>query len=184
MAMYNNGFPVGYQPYGGYYPQYPQQFMTAQSPQAQTVPTQQVQPMPTQPQMQIQNGGFIQVHNEMEARNYPIAPGNSVTFKDENAPYVYTKTMGFSQLDRPIFERYRLVKEEIPQETQNSYVADYSNQTTNNAAYALKSDVEALDGTYRTLREEIDAIKSAVDSIATKKPVGKPKKEENKEVDE
>ena len=62
---------------------------------------------------QIQNNGFISVRNESEARNYPVAPGNSITFKDENAPYVYTKTMGFSQLDRPSFEKYKLIKEDI-----------------------------------------------------------------------
>ena len=63
-------------------------------------------------QFQIQNGGFISVASEEDARRYPVAPGNSVTFKNENAPYVYTKTMGFSQLDRPLFEKFRLVKEE------------------------------------------------------------------------
>ena len=67
---------------------------------------------PQQPAQQIQNGGFIPVPSEDVARNYPVAPGNSVTFKNENAPYVYTKTMGFSQLDRPIFEKYKLVREE------------------------------------------------------------------------
>lgn len=41
------------------------------------------------------------------------------------APYVYTKTMGFSQLDRPIFEKYKLIKEEIPDET------PVSTETTN-----------------------------------------------------
>ena len=65
-----------------------------------------------QPQQNtIQNGGFVSVRSEDEARNYPVALGNSVTFKDETAPYIYTKTMGFSQLDRPTFERYKLVKE-------------------------------------------------------------------------
>lgn len=61
---------------------------------------------------QIQNGGFVIVRSEEEARNYPVAFGNSVTFKDETSPYIYCKTMGFSQLDRPIFEKFRLVKEE------------------------------------------------------------------------
>ena len=71
----------------------------------------------SQQPLQIQNGGFISVRSEQDARNYPVAPGNSVTFKDETAPYVYTKTMGFYQLDRPIFEKYKLIKEEVPDET-------------------------------------------------------------------
>ena len=72
------------------------------------------QPQMQQAPSQIQNSGFIPVPNEEAARNYPVAPGNSITFKNENAPYVYTKTMGFSQLDRPIFERYKLVREDEP----------------------------------------------------------------------
>ena len=58
------------------------------------------------------NTGFITVRSEEEARNYPVAVGNSVTFRNENEPYCYTKTMGFSQLDRPVFEKYRMIKEE------------------------------------------------------------------------
>ena len=69
------------------------------------------QPMP-QPTQQIQNGGFVSVRSEEEAMNYPVAHGMSVTFKDETAPYIYTKTMGFSQMDRPLFEKFKLIKEE------------------------------------------------------------------------
>ena len=43
-----------------------------------------------QPQ-QIQNGGFVSVRSAQEAFNYPVALGNSVTFKDETAPYIYVK---------------------------------------------------------------------------------------------
>ena len=43
---------------------------------------------------------------------YPVAPGNSVTFINENEPYCYTKSVDLSQLDRPKFDKYRLVKEE------------------------------------------------------------------------
>lgn len=82
-----------------YYPQYFQ---------PQQIPMQMAQ---NQTQ-QSQASGFVSVRSEEEARNYPVAYGNSVTFKDENSPYIYTKTMGFSQLDRPIFDKYKLVKEE------------------------------------------------------------------------
>lgn len=80
------------------------------------------QQMPTQ---QIQNGGFIPAPNEAFARNYPVAYGNSVTFKDESAPYVYTKTMGFSQLDSPVFEKYRLVKEDVAEKVEETPKNDY-----------------------------------------------------------
>lgn len=70
------------------------------------------QPYQQQPPQQIQNSGFISARSIEEAYNWPVAPGNSVTFKIENTPYVCTKTKGFSPLDQPVFERYRLVKEE------------------------------------------------------------------------
>ena len=67
------------------------------------------------PQQQ-QQSSFVPVRSIEEAYNYPVAPGNSITFKDENNPFVYTKTKGFSPLEPPVFERYRLVKVEEPQE--------------------------------------------------------------------
>lgn len=76
----------------------------------------QAQQINQQMPQQIQNGGFVSVRSIAEAQNYPVAHGNSITFKDESAPYVYVKTMGFSQLDRPTFEVFRLVKEEVAQE--------------------------------------------------------------------
>lgn len=109
----------------------------------QYYPQQQQQP---QAQPQIQNGGFISVRSEQEARNYPVAIGNSVTFRDETAPYVYTKTMGFSQLDRPIFEKYKLVKEEVAEE--ESKIAETSHE-----------EIESLRSDIKKIWSEINAIK-------------------------
>ena len=169
--MAYNNYYSGYQPMMGY--PYQQQIQPNYNYQQQAYPQAQMQmtAQNQQQQPQIQNGGFIQVHNEDEARNYPIAPGNSVTFKDENAPYVYTKTMGFSQLDRPIFEKYRLVKEEDIQAAQNQPVSAANNQTANNIEYALKTDLTAL-------QEEIDVLKQRIEELTVKKPATKAKKEE------
>ena len=111
----------------------------------------------------IQNGGFVSVPSETVARNYPVAPGNSVTFIDENAPYCYTKTMGFSQLDRPRFEKFRLVKEEeTAQPTQTGADAP-------KADYALKSELQAVKDEFSA---EILNLKSIFEKI--------PQKNENK----
>lgn len=112
---------------------------------------QQVQ-MPQQlPQPQIQNGGFVNVRSEEEAKNYPVALGNSVTFKDETSPYIYTKTMGFSQLDRPIFEKYKLVKE-MPAE---------GSKLTNKA---IEVD-DSIKSTIDKMKEEIKRIWSEIEDI-------------------
>lgn len=127
-----------------------------------------MQQMQQQPQnQQIQNGGLVSVRSEDEARNYPVAPGNSVTFKNESAPFVYTKTMGFSQLDRPVFERFRLVKEDA----ENAPKTDDKKQEIDLSAYALKTDLAAILG-------EIDAIKATVEAMKPKKPAKKEKDDE------
>lgn len=111
---------------------------------------QQPNAQPVQSQAQAQNGGFVRVQNENAARMYPVAPGCSVTFVDDTAPYCYVKTMGASQLETPRFERYRLVKEEdpIPQEKDPS----------KNIA-ALRADVDAL-------RNEVALLCAKVNSMA------------------
>ena len=124
---------------------------------------QQYYPMQNQPQMnvaptqpQIQNNGFISVPSEEVARNYPVAPGNSVTFKNENAPYVYTKTMGFSQLDRPSFEKYKLVKEDVEEVPEHS-----------NSIDELRERMGELNCELDELRGELDAIKKNMEQPTT-----------------
>lgn len=157
--MAYNYYPNYYQPmYPQIQPTYQQQ-PQMQAPQTQ-ITTQPVQ-QPVQPQ--IQNGGFISVRSEQEARSYPIAPGNSVTFKDENMPYVYVKTMGFSQLDSPNFEKFRLVKEEEVQAQQST---SGENRQTNNIDYALKADLVSLQGAFAT---EIETLKKQIANLTQAK---------------
>ena len=110
----------------------------------QNMPQIPQQQMAQQPMQQIQNGGFVSVRNEIEAMNYPVAHGMSVTFKDETAPYIYTKTMGFSQMDRPTFEKYKLVKEVVddPQEEPRNVLDD------------VKAEISALWGEINALKEQ------------------------------
>ena len=56
--------------------------------------------------------------SEDEARRYPVAPGYTVTMRDETGPYLYEKTMGYSQLDQPVFRKARIVFEDDAQNTQ------------------------------------------------------------------
>ena len=155
---YNNFYSPyqnAYNPYQQYQPNFQQQMQNQPNYQQSQQPIQQ----------QIQNGGFVSVHNENEARNYPIAPGNSVTFKDENAPYVYTKTQGFSQLDRPVFEKYRLVNEEEyqPQQVaQNVPTSAEKTEQANNIDYALKSDLRALWDEIEALKKQMPKSKEEI----------------------
>ena len=132
------------------YPYYPQQFYP-----------QQVMPQQMAQSQQMRNTDFISVRNELEARNYPVAPGNSITFKDETAPYIYTKTMGFSQLDRPMFEKFKLVKEDAtePQIQAETFSVD-------------KNTIDNIHGQIEALWAEISLLKEPVKEApkkATKK---------------
>lgn len=130
--------------YNNYFPQYQPQMMGYGQ-----YPTMNYQ----QQQATIQNSGFVSVPSEVVARNYPVAPGNSVTFIDENAPYCYTKTMGFSQLDRPKFEKFKLVKEEEP--LQPPEVDEVKQE------YALKSELNDLSA-------EIEIIKKTIEKFSAR----------------
>lgn len=146
--------------YPGYYqqqyPMYPQGY--AQIQQTMQQPIQQAQPQ-MQAAPQIQNGGFVSVRNEAEARSYNVAPGNSVTFKDENAPYIYTKTMGFSQLDRPIFEKYRLEKEETAQVAYEAQTATENTRSNDLPEYVKRSEFETVTVKIEGVLGEIDDLK-------------------------
>jgi hypothetical protein len=109
------------------------------------------QPQPQQLQ-QARTGDFIPVPNEDVARNYPVAPGNSVNFKNENAPYIYTKTMGFSQFDQPIFKRYKLIEEEPTNLTVEQPKMDEG----------YKNIIEDLKLKIGALESEIDDIKKSL----------------------
>lgn len=116
----------------------------------------------------IQNGGFVRVPSEAAARNYPIAPGNSITFIDENAPYCYTMTMGFSQFDRPKFEKFRLVKEE------DQPIQAQTTEDIPKIDYALKSELESLKQSFTAEIENLKAVfaeKSAKMPSKTEKEV-------------
>ena len=175
---YGNYFPVTYQPnyYGQPNPYYQQMQNQAMMQQNQQIQNAQQQSNQMQ-QPAIQQSGFVPVRSEQEARSYPVAPGNSVTFKDENAPYCYVKTMGFNQLDQPTFERYRLVKEDSPATAQNAPTSADSADGSKDTAYALKSDLTAI-------WSELDALKEKVKAQTEKKPAKKKLIEVEAEEDE
>lgn len=93
----------------------------------------------------VQNCGFVPIPSENDARSYPVKHGTSVTFRDENLPYIYIKTLGFGQLDSPIFERYRLVKEDAPVEPRKD----------DSPVYVTKSEFEELREVVAQLRKEL-----------------------------
>lgn len=107
-------------------------------------------------QPQIQTNGIISVRSIDEARTYPVAPGNSLTFKHETAPYIYTKTLGFSQLDQPIFEVFRLEKEDFSESPKTALEQPIGQFLTIDEANVLKGDIEALKQEIQFLKDYIE----------------------------
>ncbi len=89
------------------------------------------------------------MQDEQQARNWPIAPGASLTFKNEKELYIYTKTAGLSQFEQPVFEKYRITKEEDPK------VDDVKAEVDN-----INFQIEEIKDAYRLLKNEIDDMKS------------------------
>lgn len=123
-----------------------------------------MQPPVFQQPQQPQNG-FMRVQSEEQARQYPVAVGNSMTFIDESKPYCYTKSMGFSQLDPPVFEKYKLVKEESSQSFQNAPEAPSKSEGIDLSTYAMKADVEACRTLYESAMSQIENYKAEIEKI-------------------
>lgn len=161
MAGYNNYSPYmyGYNggPYGyNYQPIQGQNMQNMQNIQAMQN-AQNMQNQQAQAQSQTTSSNLITVPNEQEARNYPVAPSHSVLMKDENSGYIYCKTMGYSQLDTPTFEKYRLVKEDT--EPKSAEISPKGEKADDLSLYAKKDEYGALERSVKALEKEVNAIK-------------------------
>ena len=153
---------MNYYNYPQNYPQYPQQNYQSMQQQAY--------------QQQSQTNGVVLVKNEMDAKNYPVAPGMSVLLRDENSPYIYSKTMGYSQLDRPKFEKYRLVLEEseVKQDiTSDNYISVDDFNALSDSFNVLNDDFISLKSELEHLKSELNKSKSStLKRTPTKKKEG------------
>ena len=134
---------------------------------------QQPAPLPQQQpvQQQIRSGGIVSVSGEEEARRYPVAPGYTVTMRDDTGPYLYEKTMGFSQLDQPIFRKARIVFEDAAQAAQEQ-------PSKPDVVYAELSQLEALRD---AVAADLNALRSMIESLADQKKPASRKKEADPE---
>ena len=137
---------------------------------------QQPAPIPQQQpvQQQIRSGGIVSVSGEEEARRYPVAPGYTVTMRDDTGPYLYEKTMGFSQLDQPIFRKARIVFEDAAQTSQEKQ----EQPSTPAVVYAELSQLEALRD---AVAADLNALRSMIESLADQKKPTSRKKEADPE---
>lgn len=162
--MQNYGQYMGYNPMLNYYQQ-----------QLQNLQAQQMQNMQTQ--QTIQDGGIVQVKDETAARNYPTAPGVSMTLIDESRQHLFVKTMGFNQLEKPIFKKFLL----IPEDEQNGGIDGVSNGGIDNTNNELKEQIEALQSEYERLKEDICNLYAKFEDKPKKKVNARLAREENED---
>lgn len=142
-------------PYNNYFQNYP--YMQMPYMQNYQQPIQQAQQI--QQPAQIQDGGVVCVKDETAARNYPIAPGVSMTLIDESRQHLFIKTMGFNQLEKPIFKKFQL----IPESENNSDLSGGISETVKDTNEDLKPQIELL-------QSEIEGIKAEIEKLKAEKP--------------
>lgn len=158
-------------PYNNYYQNYPfmQGYPYMQNYQQPIQQAQQIQ-QPTQ----IQDGGVVCVKDETAARNYPIAPGVSMTLIDEPRQHLFIKTMGFNQLEKPVFKKFQL----IPESENNGDLSGVSPETVKDTSEDLKPQIELLQSEIEGIKAEIEKLKA---EKSKKKIAAKLAREENED---
>ena len=137
MAFYNPNNP--YYPMN-YYPNYPGYATQGQ---------------PTQ------SGDFVPIPSEEDARNYPIQRGTSVTFKDDNLPYIYIKKLGMGQLDSPTFEVYEIRKRDT-QSTRRAENGPQKTESDNLSNFVTKAEYGQICDKLRELQETVDELRKEI----------------------
>ena len=115
---------------------------------------QQMQPI------QMPQNNIVNVPSEDMARNYPVAPGNTIIFKHDNAPYIYTKTIGYSQFDTPVFERYVL-------DVGTPKIEPVKDEPIPLPLDDLKAEISEIRALYEDLKDKIDKPKRTVKKEVT-----------------
>ena len=132
---YNNGFPIGYQPYPQ--PTYAQQYQ-----QSQQYQNQQAQPSPN----------LIWVQGEAAAKSYPVAPNSSVPLWDSEANVIYIKSADMSGMPSMRVIDYT-IRDNTPKTAE---IAPQGN-------FATKDDVEYLKGEISSLRAKFERLGGGAD---------------------
>lgn len=136
---YNNGFPVGYQPY--YIPQqYQQQQVQAQQPT-----------MPQAPAQNPQNSSIIWVQGEAGAKSYLVAPNNTVQLWDSESQTIYLKSADASGMPSMKILDYKIRSAEQPQ-VSAPQVNVSGNYVTLDEFNAVKSELSHIKSELESLR--------------------------------
>lgn len=120
-------------------------------PQYQPYQMPQNQPMPSQSVQQPQTNAIIWVTSEDAVKNYPIAPGGSGFFMNENEPYLYMKSADS-------FGKSTIIKKKLVDETPET--------KTDFADFIKREEIEDIIS--KRVREEVEKRMSEISFKPTK----------------
>lgn len=99
---------------------------------------------------------FMSIRGKEIAVNYPIAPNNTIIFRDELEPYIYVKSMGYSPLDKPVMDIYRREEPNLAQESTPKVKED-------------NSIIEKIQDDIKAIFDDIEGIKKKINTKPRRK---------------
>ncbi len=99
---------------------------------------------------------FMSIRGKDIAVNYPIAPNNTIIFRDELEPYIYVKSMGYSPLDKPVMDIYR---REEPNSAQKAVSVVKEDNST----------IEKIQDDIKAIFDDIEGIKKKMNAKSRRK---------------
>ncbi len=136
---------------------------------------QQNQQMMAERNSQSQGTVFTPVHSDNEVLNSPVAPGNTIYFKHETEPYIYTKSMGMSQFEVPQTKKYKLEEVEMTNGAINVPTEPTSQPKQTQPKYLLEDDIKPILDELRQCKEELNDLRARLEKEVVE-PVTKPTK--------
>lgn len=101
---------------------------------------------------------FMSIRGKEIAVNYPIAPNNTIIFRDELEPYIYVKSMGYSPLDKPVIDIYRREEPNLAQESTPKVKED-------------NSTIEKMQDDIKAIFDDIEGIKKKINTKPRRKEI-------------
>lgn len=99
---------------------------------------------------------FMSIRGKEIAVNYPIAPNNTIIFRDELEPYIYVKSMGYSPLDKPVMDIYRREEPNLAQESTPKVKEE-------------NSIIEKIQDDIKAIFDDIEGIKKKINTKPRRK---------------
>ena len=128
---------------------------------------QQNQQMLAERNVQNQGTVFTPVHGDIEVLNSPVAPGNTIYFKHETEPFIYTKSMGMSQFEVPKTKKYKLEEVEMDSNVVNTPTIQNNEPIKPQPKYLLESDIKPILDELSQCKEELKNLKAQINKTDT-----------------